>query len=232
MYDIMLCHFQDAFQDFSSKHLSDDHDPTPIELRPSSAQFEKCLHASSVSDRQIWDIMARWQGLRSLQHLYIEPVINSKYIESPCITGDDDPQESEMLDILRLASKKEISDEDGKATITAFSLSETGHFYKALTGYWVATESLRLAQECRYGLQSTENMTFDQIRAIWWHRMDLRESLDILEVFDFIYGFLFQHIDSMGLGSFTNWIDEGSLEPYEPLNSQWSFFRKEYVAGS
>jgi len=154
-------------------------------------------------------------------------VIKSKYIESPCVTGDESPQEREMLDILRLAqTEREIGNGNGRATTTAFSLSETGHFYKALTGYWVGTESLKLARQCRYRLQSTENMTFDKIRAIWWHRTDLQESLEILEVFDFVYGFLFQHIDSMGLDSFTNWVGDGWLERYEPLDSQRGFFVK------
>ncbi|KAF2181213.1 hypothetical protein K469DRAFT_638382, partial [Zopfia rhizophila CBS 207.26] len=197
-FQIMKSIIVNTFQHFSSKHLSGPRDPTPAELHPPSSRFEQCLHAESVSDQQIWDIVARWQGLRPLQHFYLDPVIYSKYTESPCITGDNAPQEMDMLDIWRLARNgKEIGHNNGViCTATAFSPSETGRFYKALTGYWVASESLKLAQQCRYTLQSIENQTFDDVDAMWWQRTSLQESLEVLEVYDFVYGFLCQHIDS------------------------------------
>jgi hypothetical protein len=137
------------------------------------------------------------------------------------------PQESEMLDILRLArKKKDIGHNNGESTIIAFSSSETGRFYKALTGYWIAMESLKLAQQCRYRLQSTENETYDRVAAMWCQRLDLQESLDVLEVFDFVYGFLCQHIDGVNLDSFTNWIDEDWRSINEPLDRERAWFLK------
>ena len=50
--------------------------------------------------------------------------------------------------------------------------------------------SLILAKACRYPRQSMENATYDLIYILWLHRTDLQESLDVLEVFDFVYGFL------------------------------------------
>lgn len=160
-----------------------------------------------MSDGQIWDIVARWQGLRPLQHLYLDPVIHARFKDSAVVTGpDNDPLRVEMVDILKLArNEKEIGHNSSEpCSKRTFSTSETGRFYKALTGYWVATEGLKLAQHCRCILQSIEFKTFNQVTALWEQRTDMQESLDVLEAFDF-FGFLCQHIDSMDLDSFTDW---------------------------
>lgn len=224
----MLCHFQDAFQDFSSKHLCNAHDSPLGELRPPSACFEQCLHAESVSDQQIWDIVARWQGLRPLQDLYLNPAIHSKYTASLCVTGSSRPEEVEMLDILGLARDgKEIGyNNGGISTTKAFSPTETGRFYKALTGYWLAIESHKFAQQCHYTHQSNQNNTFEAVYWMWEQRTDLQESLDILEVFDFVYGFLCQHIDGVDVDSFTDWIDDDWLTEDEPSDSERASFMK------
>lgn len=75
-----------------------------------------------------------------------------------------------MLNILRLArGGKEIDYNNGEiCAATAFSPSETDRFCKALTGYWVAIESPKLAQQCRYTLKSIENQAFDKATAMWW----------------------------------------------------------------
>jgi hypothetical protein len=208
-YDIKLCHFQDAVQDFSSKHLRSSDVPTPLEVHPSSACFEKCFHAESVSDQQIWDIVARWQGLRPLQHLYLNPAIHSEYTASLCVAGDDNPQETEVLNILGLArdGKETRHTNSELSTTRKFSTAETGRFYRALTGYWLASKSRKLAEQCRYALQSTQNKIYRMVDSMWEQRTDLQESLDILEIFDFVYVFLCQHIDGVDVGSFTDWVD-------------------------
>ncbi|KAF2185809.1 hypothetical protein K469DRAFT_750127 [Zopfia rhizophila CBS 207.26] len=134
-YDVMLCHFQDTFQHFSSKHLSGPRDPTPAELHPPSSRFEQCLHAESV-----------------------------------------------------------------------------------------ASESLKLAHQCHYALQSTENKTFEEVAALWLQRSGLQESLEVLEVFDFVYGFLCQHTNCSDPNSFIDWIyEEDWMDDQE---EEWAFFVK------
>ena len=224
----MLCHFQDAFQDFSSKHLYNDHDSPLTELRPPSACFEQCLHAESLSDQQVWDIVARWKGPRPLQDLYLNLAVHSKYTTSLCVMGSSNPEEMEMLNILGLARHgKEIRyNNGGISTTRAFSPTETGRFYKALTACWVAIEIRKLALQCRYTLQSNQNKTFEAVYSIWEERTDLQESLDVLEVFDFVYGFLCQHIDGVDVDSFTDWVDDNWLMEGELLRSERSFFMK------
>jgi hypothetical protein len=235
-YDIKLCYFQDAVQDFSSKHLRSSHVPTPLELRPSSACFEKCFHAESVSDQQIWDIVARWQGLRPLQHLYLNPAIRSEYTGSLCVTGSDNPPETGVLNILGLArdGKETRHTNNEISTTRAFSSAETVRFYRALTGYWLANESRKLAEQCRYTLQSTQNKIYCMVDSMWEQRTDLQESLDILEVFDFIYMFLCQHIDGVDVGSFTDWVDnDWNIDwraPESPYNMRSYFIKKFWSA--
>jgi len=64
----------------------------------------------------------------------------------------------------------------------------------------------------------------DQVRLIWRQRTGLQESLDILEVFDFVYGFLCHHIDGVDPDSFTDWVEESWLAGENPTYTVWSFF--------
>lgn len=219
----MLCHFLDTFQHFSLKHLSGRHNPIPVELHPPSTHFEQCLRAESLSEQQVWDIVARWQGLRPLQNLYLDPVISSKYTKSLCVTENNAPQKTEILDILGLAR---YGKENGHSNseICVFSPSETGRFYTVLTRYWVAIESLKLAQQCHYRLQSTENKAFEEVTALWLQRSGLQESLEVLEVFDFVYGFLCQHTNCSDPDSFTDWIHEEDW--MDDQEEEWAFFVK------
>ncbi|KAH7119585.1 hypothetical protein B0J11DRAFT_582105 [Dendryphion nanum] len=115
-------------------------------------------------------------------------------------------------------------------TSTTFSSYDTGRFYKALTAYWVATESRKLAEQCRFRLQSTENTTYDKVRAIWSQRSGLQESLDVLEVFDFIYGFLCRHIDGMNVDSFSDWVEESWWDELSQRDRWESFMKNAWLA--
>ena len=94
--------------------------------------------------------------------------------------------------------------------------TKQGSSNRALTRCWVAIESLKLSNNCRYSLRSIENVIFHSVREVWWQSADLQESLDTLEVFDFVYGFLCQHIDSMKPYSIAEWVDDTWLGLYQP----------------
>ena len=55
-------------------------------------------------------------------------------------------------------------------------------------------------------MQNTVNRTFGRADAMWLQRNSTQEDLNVLEVFDFVYGFLCQHIPSMGIDNFTDWV--------------------------
>lgn len=133
--DTKLCHFQDAFQTFASEHLCN-RLPAPATVHPSSAIFDECLQATTVSDRQIWDVVALWQGVKPLQQLYLHPAIHSKYTAQQCTTGYNPLRVTDILDITTLAQHRNEPDSDRQmCTSTTFSTSDTGRFYKALTAY-------------------------------------------------------------------------------------------------
>jgi hypothetical protein len=228
VYDVALCHFQDAFHRFSSQYPHRDRCIASGCAYPSSAVFESCMRAKTVSDQHVWDIVARWHSLRPLQHLYLIPAIRSKYVDSFCPTRDTVPQEADPLDIAELAREEMYRSADSSGTCKTASLSpgDSGRFYKALTAYWLATESLKLARNCRYDLQTTMNRTFGRVDAMWLQRNSIQEGLDVLEVFDFVYGFLCQHIPSMRIDNFTDWVHEDWLSVLDPLHSEWAFFLK------
>ena len=227
-YDVALCHFQDAFHRFSSQYPHRDRCITSAWAYPSSAVFESCLRAKTVSDQHVWDIVARWHGLRQLQHLYLIPAIRSKYVDSFCPTRDTVPQEADPLDIAELTREEmyHSADSSGARKTAGFSPWDSGRFYKALTAYWLATEILKLARNWRYDLQNTVNRTFGRADAMWLQRNSTQEGLNLLEVFDFVYGFLFQHIPSMSIDNFTDWVHEDWLSVLDPLHSECAFFLK------
>ncbi|PSN61082.1 hypothetical protein BS50DRAFT_593413 [Corynespora cassiicola Philippines] len=227
-HDIALCHFQDAYHEFPTEQLPGSFGHMPVELRPLPLRFEQCLHANSLSDRQVWDVVARWQGLKSLQHLYLDPKINRRYMESSCLTGDNEPPEMEAVDILQLFrnDKKHEDPSTEVPTTIVFSPSEKGRFYKALTGYWLAIESRKFAELCCYPRLSIQNEIWDKVATMWQEKKDLQDSLDVLEVHDFVYGFLCRHIGGTDVESFTDWVDEGWLFKNETLKREWAYFTR------
>ena len=199
----------------------------PDELYPTAAVFQQAFHASSLSDQQVWDVMARWQGLRLLQDLYLNPAIQSKYRDSPCETGMDAPGHSKALDILVLAQEEQESSHSHRtfAAAPTFSPDETGQFYKALTAYWAATEGLKLASHFRCP-ENTEEEIRDGLEALWHRRSNLQESLNTLEVTDFTYRFLCQQIGSMSLESFIRWPEEWRIEVEDSFDEASALFTR------
>lgn len=65
-------------------------------------------------------------------------------------------------------------------------------FYKALTAHWVAFEALWLARVQDYGTAEEWDKAYDLVGSLWTDNpaRPLKEKVDIVEVVDFVWGFL------------------------------------------
>ncbi|KAL1606535.1 hypothetical protein SLS60_003940 [Paraconiothyrium brasiliense] len=190
-------------------------DTTPDSSRPSIADFEVCYNANTISEAQVWDIVARWQGLREFQHLYVNSNVNAKFSGSPLVSMWDSTEGNiedspEILNIVDLArkGKSAVGNIDQTKFSLSFSAAATVRFYKALTNYWLATEAKKLAHQCSYTLLSSSLCLWERVQYIFDDRSGLQESLDVLEVYDFVCQFLCKHIDHVDKDSLDHWLYE------------------------
>jgi len=190
-----------------------------------------CLTAKTLSDRQVWDVVARWHGLALLHELYFHPSINLAYrefifpntpsFEDRPLEGGDTLLEERILDL-----QEELSANPSlECPAPSLDASVKERFYMALTGYWLAIEGVRAAKVCQYPLQSTELEIYTKVDALWDDSRNLHESLDMLEVYDFVYGYLIRQIEPAGFNAFTRWVEnEGWLEPNALVEDEWNVF--------
>ncbi|EKG18855.1 hypothetical protein MPH_03871 [Macrophomina phaseolina MS6] len=82
---------------------------------------------------------------------------------------------------------------------------------------------------CRFGRQSEQNKTYDQVEDLWLQHDSLRESLETLEAYDFMYGFPTQNLHFSAIDTLADWrqdeelnIDLASRGP-----RRWNLFMKE-----
>jgi len=198
-----------------------------------------CLKADTLSDQQVWDIVARWQGLALLRDMYLCPSIHLSYCRSPSSYNsiyeipraqheDPVPQEQEIDVQEEYLSRLNSNVADGQASFLAVHARDactTERFYMALTGYWLAIEGVRYAQICRYPLQSVQNEAWDAVDTLWDDGRTMQEIFNMLEVFDFVYGYLIRQIQCSRIDTFTQWVeDQDYLFDTETMETNWQYF--------
>ncbi|KAI9837503.1 MAG: hypothetical protein M1819_007153 [Sarea resinae] len=213
-YDVRLCRFIDVNQAHASA-ITEAADRTTG--RPDSSVFKACYSTEcrNISDEHVWEIVCRWQGLRLIQDLYLHPIIQQAYSDSMF------PYDVHTLvDTLKLTEETPVpalKDCLISSKQRSFNSEQTGRFYAATTAHWLAIEALRLAHASTYHLSTERNTRYSQIHHMWKdnEEMSLQESFDVLEVYDFIYGYLLRKV--MGTG---NWYLQWS--PGDVPYPRWS----------
>lgn len=142
-------------------------------------------HPHELSDTQVWEIVCRWLGMRSLFSLYSNSTIHSIYLSdwSPWWRTQSRPLGDPSL--LQLCDQ----------TIHQASNEERllyHRFYQALTAHWLSIESLALAKATVYPTPESRDHWNTIIYDQWSGRrpLPLREKLDILHVTLFAWEFL------------------------------------------
>ena len=145
----------------------------PTESHPPPARFDTCRSAVDLTDRHVWDIVARWQGLYLLFDLYSTPSLHTIYCGSalPYRYSNEpnalyEEELSYVVDVQHEHSRNapshgfhDISADDTASNHQRSAIFE--RFYTALTGYWRCCAAMHLASISRYELQTEENRTWD-----------------------------------------------------------------------
>ncbi|KNG89005.1 hypothetical protein ANOM_002395 [Aspergillus nomiae NRRL 13137] len=147
-------------------------------------------HPQQLSDEQVWGIVCRWHGMRSLFSLYSDTAIHDIYMnnwtpwwhsQTPTLLGNDP---------LPQLSGRTIHDTSNQKRILYH------RFYQALTSHWLSIECLALAKATVYPTPESRNEWHEIIYAQWCgqNNLSLREKLDILLVSLFVWEFLARKI--------------------------------------
>ncbi len=172
--------------------------PRP-EHRSSLQSFIGCYSdgVDKLEDDDVFSILARRQKIRSLQGIYTNYAIQGQYRKSnfpvgrrecneviDCMFKDVDSDMAAQLSRLDL----------GDARQQSFTGTPASRFSDAVVAYWVIIETrtlvMRMSAQAKDGREHGEYQ--DILASFWcgsWKRT-LLQTLDVLEVHDFLYGFL------------------------------------------
>lgn len=174
----------------------------------------------------IWEIVCRWHFMKILFDLYCDPLIRDPYIRSATL---NESQEVEKI----LMSEDHIPNPSTSCLMvnqidTTQYKNAYQRFYQALTAHWVATETLCIVRGANY---ETSNECLECFAYAWALRIDnpgraLAEKMDVLEVVDFVWGYLGRKVFQEE-NAISDWIDDPEyLEPlYEDSpEPPWLYF--------
>jgi F-box domain len=227
--DLALCTIIETNQAFSEFYQT--HAERPLESGIKGSDLPNLAHErpEELTAERVYTIICRWHGLRVLQELYLDVTIGTQYYESTFpFAGDFDPADMTLSteSSVRVSHLQSLpaGDNAGKS----FDAQQTQRFYKALTSYWLAMEAHWLL--CRSVQDTWEELwnLSDSVEDIWSGNLrgGLLESLEVLEVYDFVYGFLlrmiFPNVETTlpwlsGSGSY--YFENNTFAP-----SEWVFF--------
>jgi hypothetical protein len=230
-YDIQLCHFIDTYWAWASQYLQSElaHDNRPsIESHYQPMVVTKCFKADTLSDQQVWDIVARWQGLAVLRDIYQNPSVLGVFCRYPLIDEDSYCVSSDgPLQIRKIREDQpDVDIQEQHSTIPPQRQDEIfPRLYLATTRYWLLCEAMRLAKICTYPPQSEENKLWNEIYAFCFGGTSLLEAIQVLEAYDFTFNFLIGQLQCAKVDGFMEWVKEGDfIYENETLESNWVFF--------
>ena len=94
-------------------------------------------------------------------------------------------------------------------------------FYPALTGLWLALESAKSVKSVECDLLSRSNALSDRVRDLWTYRKDLMTTLEGIEVYDFIYGFIVPRLPCFSMERFQDWMPPGFRFGNDTVDFEW-----------
>jgi len=226
--DLKLCKIIETNQAFSEIYKSQAERPQEIGIKGQEFYDAVEVRPEDLTDERVYTIICRWQGLRVLQDLYLDTTIGARYSDSTFpYVGELDPAETTLLteDSVRISHVQNIAQD---LPNKSFNARQTQRFYKALTSYWLAMESHWLL--CRSIHDTWEELwkLRDSVDNIWSGnpQRDVLESLELIEVYDFVYGFLLR-MTFPNVETTLPWLGENGSNYFEngDLNSEnWAHF--------
>ncbi|RDH26643.1 hypothetical protein BDQ94DRAFT_186479 [Aspergillus welwitschiae] len=199
-HDIELCLLQDVFERHSMEEAFLEPEITYDEIGEP--------RISQLNTARVFEIVIRWHAMKVLYKIYMNPSLHE------CATEEAMPA---------------LTDSNQCVLCPERSYKEYPRFYLALTSHWVLIEKIWLAKMTHYKRSSSWNERYDQLWDQWTDNQDrtLLEKIEVIEVVDFIWGYLGRNIFKGKFAQLSNWIPEADLAEFtrsETPESAWASF--------
>jgi len=171
----------------------------PSPWRPTVSDFTSCFESSydpRITDEDATRIYHRRIGLKPFIQLYEDKHLKPKYLTAPYPYEEfsDDEEWAGIGDIVAAAARQSrvaVQDVPDPTTIVPHMFRKD-NFLCAIVHVWLSIEVARLARTCAYTEKSDVQNAVQKVEKGWKGvgYCNYRASLEQLEVYDFIYGFL------------------------------------------
>lgn len=168
------------------------------------------------TDDHVWEIVARWQGIKPLYDLYSLPSIQKRFREADYEVFEpyDLMYHTEVLprpyEEMVLEKAADMSAElrehcqPGGQIDREEGVGSYEHFYVALVAGWLNIEVRRVGLICYCKFQSEQNELWDVIKALWTGKTFVL-LFHMIEVQDFVYGFLMRELHCTRVDTIDDW---------------------------
>lgn len=177
--DALISSHSDGTFRWGSYHISLSDSPGPWDL--------------GQDDEFFWAIWKRWNDMKKLFSLYLDPKISQKYRDCPRVLLPAAVHLEESPCAMELDSQKICLNLDEAMGLDKIDLASYCRFYRALTAHWRASSLYHMAQT----LDDFHPPDYGPLRYVSAARpflehknTTLEEVLEIVEVIEFIWGFL------------------------------------------
>ena len=188
--DVVLCRLMEHSETLMKLYESN----ANLSTYSPGAEVWACLteKPKPPTNEDVYSIVCRCQGLRVLQDLYLDDAVANEYRDfgfgQTCVEkGNSETLAKTTVRISQLPVQ--TSGCGGRN----FDSKQHQRFYKALVEYWCVLEShwlyMRSSGDTHEGLQKLERK-IGLLSTGWNGPRDLRRTVEMLEVFRFVYGFL------------------------------------------
>jgi hypothetical protein len=178
-----------------------------MESHPQAPDLLALVEADTLSDQHVWDIVARWHGLVPLLDLYLDPTISAHFRNAPpgTFTSDSDDDIPSTPPPPLSSPPSYPNDQTTPPPPIHPSPSTKSRFYLALISIWLPLEAARYAKIAHHPSQTSLLTTWQTGPRLLLDSPCFLDSIDRLEVYDFVHCFLTQHIQPCRPEAFNSW---------------------------
>ena len=199
--------------------------------------LEPLADSEDIPDGVVWDIVCRWHGMHLLFDLYIDKDIAGAYslsrfsYTSAVFTTDTTELSANEEDTPK---PSRVSSAYANTMVPEDKKYAYERFYKALTAQWIAVEKLwKVRSQVWQNAQAFDD-AFDSAIKTWTNNpaRPFEEKLDIVEIVDFVWGFLGRK--TFDLSSVSSWLEgdlvrEQYIDQTESEVGNWGFFVRSVI---
>ncbi|GCB20429.1 hypothetical protein AAWM_03314 [Aspergillus awamori] len=218
-YDIELGLLQDVFERHSMEEAFLEPEITYDEIGEPKI--------SQLNTARVFEIVVRWHAMKVLYKIYMNPSVRSHYKQVKTMIHPD--MDTKLHECATEEAMPALTDSNQCVLCPERSYKEYPRFYLALTSHWVLIERIWLAKMTHYKRSSSCNKRYVQLWDQWTDNQDrtLREKIELVEVVDFIWGYLGRNIFKGQFAQLSDWIPEADLAEFtrsETPESAWASF--------